>query len=185
MLIVQVCHFDDNGDAHYRLHEPSRHLARLPGVTAIDCHFAHRYLETLTQLADVLVLQFVNDWDLVSHFAPRRARGQITVFEANDDFFDLQPWSPIAARWQDRTVQELYSQLLVLADGVQTSTEALARRWRDRGAKNVAAFANHLSEIAPLPPIPVRPLTIGWAGSPGHFADWYHVVPMLKRWLDA
>ena len=66
MLIVQVCHFDDNGDAHYRLHEPSRHLGRLPGVTAIDCHFAHRFLPDLAERADVLVLQFVNDWELMS-----------------------------------------------------------------------------------------------------------------------
>ena len=181
MLIVQVCHFESDGDAHYRLHEPSRHLARLPGVTTVDCHFAHRYLPDLARLADVLVLQFVNDWELISLVAERRARGKFTVFEANDDFFDLQPWSPIAARWQDRTVQELYLQLLVLADGVQTSTDSLARRWRDRGAKHVAVFNNHLSEVEPLPPIVDRPLTIGWAGSPGHFADWYHVVPVLNR----
>jgi predicted O-linked N-acetylglucosamine transferase (SPINDLY family) len=185
MLIVQVCHFDDNGDAHYRLHEPSRHLALLPGVTTIDCHFAHRFLPDLAERADVLVLQFVNDWELMSLCARRRALGKITVFEANDYFFDLQPWSPIAARWQDRTVQELYLQLLAFADGVQTSTDELARHWRRRGARNVAVFANHLTELTPLPDMPRRPLTIGWAGSPGHFADWYHVVPNLSRWLAA
>src|SRR5262249_26967473 len=102
-----------------------------------------------------------------------------------DYFFDLQPWNPIAARWQDRTVQELFLQLLQVADGVQTSTPELARRWQERGARNVAVFRNYLTTLPPLPPESDRPLTVGWAGSPGHFGDWYHVAPLLNRWLDA
>jgi tetratricopeptide (TPR) repeat protein len=184
MLIVQVCDFGVDGDTHYRLHEPSRHLGRLPGVTAVDCHFYHRALPELAEQADVLIVQFVNDWELLSVCERRRANEQVTVFEANDYFFDLQPWSPIAPRWQDRTVQELYLQLLAAVDGVQTSTEELSRRWLERGARRVAVFRNHLSEIAPLGPIPDRPLTVGWAGSPGHFADWYQLAPLLNRWLN-
>ena len=42
MLIVQVCDFGDDGDARYRMHEPSRHLGRLAGVTVVDCHFSQR-----------------------------------------------------------------------------------------------------------------------------------------------
>ena len=185
MLIAQVCDFHDDGDARYRLHDPSRFLGRLPGVVAVDCHFYHRHLPRLADLADVLVLQFVNDWELLSLCARRRAAGRITVFEANDYFFDLQPWNPIATGWQDRNVQELFLQLLAAVDGVQTSSEELARRWRERGVKSVAVFPNHLTEVPPLSPIPDRPLTIGWGGSPGHFADWFQIAPHLQRWLDA
>jgi tetratricopeptide (TPR) repeat protein len=185
MLIVQVCDFGEDGDARYRMHEPSRHLGRLPGVTAVDCHFSHRYLPAMAERADVLVLQFVNEWELLTLCERRRAAGRITVFEANDDFFDLQPWSPNAAHWQDRTVQELYLQLLGAADGVQTSSNALAERWRGLGARQVAVFPNQLTEVAPLSPVPERPLTVGWGGSPGHFADWYEVAPHLNRWLAA
>jgi tetratricopeptide (TPR) repeat protein len=184
MLIVQVCDFGNDGDAQYRLHDPSRALSRHEDVTVVDCHFAHRFLPDLAQAADVLVVQFVDDWELLSVCARRRAAGKVTIFEANDYFFDLQPWSPIAAKWRDRTVQELYLQWLAQADGVQTSTDELARRWRQRGARQTAVFENQLVDVPALSPVPDRPFTIGWGGSPGHFADWYQTAPYLARWLD-
>lgn len=185
MLIVQLCDFGTDGDARYRVHDPSRAMGRIPGVTSIDCHFFSRFLPELMEQADVLVLQFVKDWELTGICQRRRSAGRVTVFEANDFFFDLQPWNPIAPHWQDRTVQELYLQLLALADGVQTSSEELARRWRRLGARDVAVFPNHLTHVPPLPAVPERPLTVGWAGSPGHLADLYDVAPHLQRWLDA
>jgi tetratricopeptide (TPR) repeat protein len=186
MLIVQVCDFGHDGDARYRVHDPSRALGALPGVTTVDCHFLSRFLPDLAERADVLVLQFVMDWDLTGLCLRRRAAGKVTIFEANDYFFDLQPWNPIAAPWQDRNVQELYLQLLALADGVQTSTAELARRWNRLGARSVAVFPNQLTSIPNLPPPPRnRALTIGWAGSPGHLADLYHITPLLQSWLGA
>ena len=131
MLIVQVCDFRDDGDGHYRLNEPSRQLGQLPDVTVVDVHFLHRSLPELTSAADVLVLHFVNDWELLSLCERRRAAGKVTVFEANDYFFDLQPWNPIAAQWLDRGVRELYELFLKSADAVQTSTDELARRTGD------------------------------------------------------
>ena len=166
------------------MHDPSRFLGRLPGVTAIDCHFRHRHLPRLAHEADVLVLQFVNDWEWLSVCARRRAQRKLTIFEANDYFFDLQPWNPIADGWHDPLVQELYLQLLVAADGVQTSTEQLARHWQRHGARQLAVFANHLAEVPPLVAEPARPFTIGWAGSPGHAADWLAIAPALAGWLE-
>ncbi|WP_295456884.1 glycosyltransferase [uncultured Thiodictyon sp.] len=183
MLIVQLCDFGVDGDAQYRMHAPSRALGAIPGVTAIDAHFAHPRVAEWIETADVVVIQFFNDWDLVSLCEQRRRAGKITVFEANDYFFDLQTWSPIGAAWSDQTVSELYARLLVIADGVQTSSAALADRWRHRGARQVAVFANQLVEVAPLPAPPKRPFTLGWAGSPGHFADWFAVAPVLSTWL--
>jgi tetratricopeptide (TPR) repeat protein len=185
MLIVQVCDFGNDGDAEYRMHAPLRQLGKIPGLTAIDCHFSHRCLPALASLADVLVVQFINDWELLSLCQRRREAGLITVFEANDYFFDLQPWSPIGEAWLDRTVQELYLKWLVTADGVQTSTGFLAQKWRERGANTVAVFPNQLVAVDPLPQVPDRPLTIGWGGSPGHFADWYQLAPLLTQWLAA
>jgi tetratricopeptide (TPR) repeat protein len=184
ILILQICDFLDDGDGFYRLHEPSRCLSRLPGVVVVDCHYYHHLLPGLIDAADVIVLPFVHDWDLFSMIAQRRAAGQVTVFEANDNFYDVQPWSPIAQQWRDRSIQEEYRHFLAFADGVQTSTAELARHWRPL-ARQVAVFPNQLSEIPPLPPPPDRPLTIGWGGSPSHFADWYEVAPLLQRWLLA
>jgi len=68
---------------------------------------------------------------------------------------------------------------------VQTSTTYLAEQWRSMGARKVQVFPNQLVHLQPLPELAERPFTIGWAGSPGHFADLYHVAPHLQQWLDA
>jgi len=183
-FILQICDFLDDGDGFYRLHEPSRQLSRLPGVVVVDCHFYHRLLPALIEGADVIVLPFIHDWDLFPMIEQRRAAGKVTVFEANDYFYDIQPWNPIGAQWQDRSIQGEYRQYMAAADAVQTSTNELARRWRE-WSRRVAVFKNYLTELPPLTPPPSRPLTIGWGGSPGHFADWYHIAPVLEKWLRA
>ncbi|HTW94385.1 MAG TPA: glycosyltransferase [Tepidisphaeraceae bacterium] len=182
LLILQICDFLDDGDGIYRLHEPSRFLARLPGVVVIDCHYYHHLLPRLIESADVLILQFFHNWDFLPFIDQRRQRGQVTVFEANDNFYDVQPWNPIAEGWRDQAIQEEYRKYMRHCDAVQTSADFLAGLWKPF-ARKVAVFPNQLPEIPPLTDPPDRPLTIGWGGSPGHFADWYAIVPLLRRWL--
>jgi tetratricopeptide (TPR) repeat protein len=184
LLVVQLCDFLDDGDRYYRYHLPSRQLSQLPGVTVLDCHYLHRHLRAAAEAADVLVVQFIHDWELLALIERRRAAGKVTVFEANDYFFDVQPWNPVSERWRDRAVQEGFRRFLRSADAVQTSSRELARRWREF-ADTVFVFENHLAAVPPLAEPPARPLTIGWGGSPGHFADWFQVAPLLQRWLDA
>lgn len=184
LFILQICDFLDDGDGHYRLHEPSRQLARLPGVVVVDCHFYHRLLPALVDAADVLILPFVHDWDFFPVIERRRSQGRVTVFEANDYFYDVQPWNAVGAPWQDRAIQDEYRLYMAATDAVQTSTPELARRWM-AWARRVAVFVNHLAVVPPLAEAVPRPLTVGWGGSPGHFADWYHVAPLLEGWLQA
>jgi tetratricopeptide (TPR) repeat protein len=183
-FILQVCEFLDDGDGMYRLHEPSRYLSWLPGVVVIDCHYHHRLLPSLLDQADILVLPFFHNWDFFPIIERRRAAGQVTVFEANDYFYDVQPWNPVARQWQDRAIQDEYRQYMAIADAVQTSTPELARRWQP-WARRVFVFRNYLTDVPPLAAPPARPLTIGWGGSPGHLADWYHLTPWLQQWLEA
>jgi tetratricopeptide (TPR) repeat protein len=183
LLLVQVCEFLDTGDGHYRFHEPSRQLSRLPGVVAVDCALGHHLLPELLEAADVLLLQDFH-WDLFPVIERRRAAGRLTVQEANDDYTDVQPWNTRAALWQNRATQDELRQALAAADLVQTSTPVLAERWR-RWARRVVVFPNQLTQVPPLPEPPSRPLTVGWAGSVGHYADWYETAPRLERWFEA
>ena len=182
LLVVQMCEFLDDGDGVYRFHSPSRGLSRLPGVVAVDCDLHHRFLPRLAEAADVLILGGF-DSDLVPLIERRRAAGRITVFEANDYFMDVHPWNPLATKWLDRAIQDSFTQGLTLCDAVQASTAQLCNCWRERTARPVAVFTNQLPELGPLPPLEPRPLTIGWGGSPGHFADWFHIAPWLEEWL--
>ncbi len=182
-LIVQACEFQADGDAVHRFHAPSHALSELPGVCVIDVCLNHRRLPELMQQADVLILAGF-DADLVPFVEQRRSQGKITMFEANDYYYDIQSWNPLATRWYDRALQAACRQGLELCDAVQTSMPELARQWRLRTTRPVVAFLNQLGEVPPLEPRPNRPLTIGWGGSPGHFADWFHLAPKLQRWLE-
>jgi len=172
-----------DGDGHYRVHEPSRHLGRLPGITAVDCHYWHRYLWRLLDLCDVLILPFIHGWDYFPVIERRRKAGKVTVFEANDYYLDLQPWNPIAPMWLDADARAEHAEYMRAADAVQTSTQRLAEHWRPT-ARRVAVFPNQLSSVPPLGPPPERPLTIGWGGSAGHLADWQAIAPALQQWLE-
>ena len=71
-------------------------------MVVIDCDLHHRLLPGLLEAADVLVLAGF-DWDIFPLLERRRAAGRITVFEANDFYYDLQPWNPLwANRWTAR-----------------------------------------------------------------------------------
>lgn len=183
-FILQICEFLDFGDGVYRFHTPSQALSRLPGVVVADIDLHHRLMPGLAEVADVLVLTGF-DWDMFPLLERRRAAGRISVFEANDYYYDIQSWNPLSARWLDRSIQDSFHQGMTVADAVQTSTPELARRWRMRTSRPICAFPNQLTDIPPLTPPTERPLTIGWGGSPGHFADWYHLAPTLEKWLLA
>jgi tetratricopeptide (TPR) repeat protein len=184
ITILQVCEFLDCGDGVHRFHAPARALSRLPGVTVIDCDLHHRLFPALAEGVDVVVMAAFNA-DLLPIFERRRKAGRITVVEANDYYPDLQAWNPLSMRWLDRSLQDSFHHALRLADGIQASMPALAVRWKRWTDVPIAAFPNHLEEVPPLPGSrPDRPLTVGWGGSPGHFADWYAVAPLLQRWLE-
>jgi len=149
----------------------------------VDCHPRHRRLPELIETADVLILATL-DWDLFPLFEQRRAAGRITILEANDWYFDIQPWNPKSIRWLDRSLQDTFRHCLRLVDGVQTSTPELARRWREMTSRPVAVFPNQLPDVPPRQPTIDRPFTVGWGGSRGHLADWFQLAPALQTWLD-
>jgi tetratricopeptide (TPR) repeat protein len=184
VVVVQACELLDNGDGVHRFHAPSRALSRLPGVAVVDVDVNHHLFHPLVEEADVLILAGAGG-DLLPVITRRRAAGRITVLEANDHYYDLQPWNPLFEKWLDRGLQDMFLRLLREVDGIQTSTPELVHLWRKLTDKPIAVFENQLATVPDLPTRPQRPITIGWGGSPGHFADLYHIAPTIQRWLMA
>lgn len=185
LTITQIVEFLDCGDGVHRFHAPARALAGLEGVTVVDCDPLHRCFPELARETDVLVMAAFNS-DLFSIFEGRRlcaAGRRVTVVEANDYYPDLQPWNPLSMRWLDRSLQDSFHHALRVADGIQVSVPALITRWARLTDRPQAAFRNHFETVPPLSAPRTGPLTVGWGGSPGHFADWFSVAPVLERWL--
>src|SRR5262249_51300365 len=119
MLVANFCFFSDDGHNHFRVHAPARALAREDGATVVDCDLYHRQVPWLAAHADVLVLHGLNpDWYPV--IQRRRTRGLATVFDASDQYLDIQPWRPYSAGWLDRSLQDLFWQTVEAVDAVQT-----------------------------------------------------------------
>ena len=180
MLIANLTFFADDGHMRFRVHGPAAAMARKDGVTVVDCDMYSPWADWLLDEADVLVLHGVNsEWLPVIH--DRRNRGRATTFDVSDDLLDVQPWRDYSAGWLDRSLQDLFWQTVAAVDAVQTSTPALAARWAGR-ARRVLTFPNAVSAPPPLADPPVRQLTVGWAGSGTHLADWAAVAPQVQDW---
>jgi glycosyltransferase involved in cell wall biosynthesis len=183
LLIVQVAEFAADGHAEYRVHGPGRGMARQDGVTVVDCDPLHRHLPLLLDLADVVIFHgFDPDYPPIAR--RRRESGLLTVAEASDLYTDVHPWSGYSVAWLDRGTRDQFHYLLGQVDLVQTSTGPLAEVWA-KTARAVAVFPNGLESVPPLADPPDRPLTVGWAGSSTHLADWFSVAPHLQRWVAA
>lgn len=181
LLIAQFCLASAEGHGRYRIHGPGAALARLPGVTVVDCDPAHRWAGWLADHADVLVLHGVGP-ELLPIVARRREGGRVTTLEAADHHLDVQAWNPHVAGWHDRSLHDQFWQLVAAVDAVQTSTEPLAELWRP-AARRVVVFDNGLDDVPPLEAPAGRPFTVGWAGSVTHLPDWFRTAPVLEQWV--
>lgn len=181
-LIVQVTEFQSDGNAVRRCQDPGRAMSRIPGVTVVDCDPYHHLLPPLLDIAHIVLFHGF-DADYIPLIERRRETGQVTLFDFNDDYYDIQPFNPRSARWVERVVRNDLRHFMSAVDAVQFSSGALAARYAD-GCRRAATFPNQLADLPP-PRVPVdRPLTIGWAGSVSHLADWFDVAPAVQRWLD-
>lgn len=181
LLVAQFRLPSADGHGRYRVHGPGAALARLPGVTVVECDPSFRWAGWLADHADVLVLHGVGP-ELLPVAARRRAGGRVTTLDASDHHFDVQVWNPNVAGWLDRTVHDQFWQLAAAVDAVQTSTEPLAELWRP-AARRVAVFDNGLEDVPPLESPTGRPFTVGWAGSVTHLPDWFRTAPVLEKWV--
>lgn len=171
------------GDSRYRTRQPCDALGAA-GYAVLSGHLGNPAIWIQAESADVLVLCDVADVDLLPLVQRRRARGLVTVYEINDDFRSPQPWSRTAYLARNLLSRALSAQLAASSDGVQFSTEELARRYAGLHAQR-RVFPNQ-REAPPLPLTPRRgPVVVGWGGSLGHLEDVKAMLPALRRVLEA
>jgi glycosyltransferase involved in cell wall biosynthesis len=185
MLIAQLCLASNErgGDWFYRVQGPGRALSDTEGVWSVDAPHIHRHRTRLIDQADVLVINMVPDVDLRPAIAARRRRGQVTVFEMNDDVAHLHPANPYAVFYADPYEVTKLKQLLATCDAVQFSTEELQRIY-GRYARRSAVFMNQMPARRHPPRRRGKNLVVGWGGSAGHLPDLAWAAPALCHWIN-
>jgi tetratricopeptide (TPR) repeat protein len=186
MLIAQLepPHATRGGDWFYRTYSPGCAMARHDQTFVADATNIHRCRDALFRAADVLILNMVCDPDLLPVIAARRARGQITVYEVNDDVAYMQPWNPAAAFYADPNHQALFRCLIRSCEAAQFSTTELERVYGGLSQER-AIFPNQISREPARRPRAAdgAPVVIGWGGSVGHLEDLAKIAPVLIDWL--
>lgn len=178
------------GDHYYRTYAPLFALGnRSLHFYAVSLTNEHRLKFFLLKTADVVVLSLVADMDLIPVIEERRKKGLVTVYEWNDDVFNVPPWNPQHRFFSQPHVQRTMTQLARLCDAVQFSSPVLEESYRWLNEKR-AVFLNHL--------LPIEDgycshsqysnagetLEIGYGGSAGHLYDVASVAPHLCRWIN-
>lgn len=187
MLIAQLepPHLTRGGDWFYRTHAPGRALAELDGVSVVDLTNTHRCRDALIAEADVLVLNMVCDPDLLPLIGERTKRGQVTVYEVNDDVAFMQASNPAAGFFANPHHQVLFRRLIHSATAAQFCTPELQRCYGFLNARQ-ALFRNQVSVSAAERRPRVDPrVVIGWGGSAGHLDDMAHIAGPLIDFLHA
>lgn len=170
----------DDGTFHYRLRIPGEELCRLGHEVRASLQLNMWVHEE----ADVVIGQrvcqpgAVRGWLIVC--AGLRRRGGLSVYEVDDDLFNIQPKAnPLGLPFQHPKVREAMKLAIRAADVVTVSTEPLAEVMRkvrpDSDPATVIVLPNCVT-AATLDVQRQRPpawsTMYGWQGSPTHERDW-------------
>lgn len=168
------------GDWHYRVTMPMDQLARQEGVYTADCGWIHREVPEIMERADIVVVNMVPSDELMELVTKRTERGQITVFELNDEVADIPETSGIPKFVDDTLVD--FKEVLAEFDCVQFTTEELARRY-GRYSVNWFIARNNVDAITAPIKTSDGDFCVGWGGSLGHKRDLAEIAPYVVEWV--
>lgn len=168
--------------AWYRCHVPGMELKRRGHDVVMDSRLTQNQLEA----SDVVVFQ--RQWHpaAVEAMTKVKSLGKLTVYELDDDIWNLHPSNPGYEAWTRRPEVLGGAETMIReADLVTTTTPVMARLLR-RLNKNVQILPNMLPaehwQVRRERPADYDRVAIGWAGSASRGHDVgiiKHVVPQL------
>ena len=192
-------HSDRFGCGTYRCYVPGLSLQEL----GFENHFllqSHIPPRGFDDLADIhlVVFQRAVGTLFTEWMRECQRRGIVTVFETDDDLFNVPRHNPSGQFWARKDVRKVLGEELVMADAIVCSTPPLKEALIEEGiqASDITICYNHLHPTVWGPQVTdghrfhnVRvidgvehPTTvIGWQGSNTHDTDFREVVPALAR----
>ena len=186
-LVQAYCYWNTHsGEFKHRIQWPGEALDASGFFRVQNIHLYHPDFWSLAISADLLVIHFLHQREILRLIRERRAQGKITLFEIPDNFLALGSFADSALL--DPILRQNTLYYASLCDGVQFTTDELAHRFAFCGAHRVV-FANQ------LPRVPARrkprngPFVFGWGGSHSHTDDLAYmadaVVSFCARHPDA
>jgi len=169
----------DSGDYLHRVLWPAQALGEHLSVTSIQS-IHPEYVDVILKTRVLIVCMVAND-NILEIIHARNSRGLITVYEISDDFESFPQTLPSFAFYADPGNRKLIRTIARAATAVQFSSSVLEKKYRSLNQRH-AVFLNQCAEIPRLSPIRNGRISIGWAGSVGHYDDAVHIADILAQW---
>ncbi len=134
---------------------------------------------------DVLVGQRISqDGPTQVWQAAARAGKTMLVYETDDDMFHIDPGNHGARALFTPAALDNARRNLAVSDLVTVSTETLAEVVSEHTSAPVVVLPNRIPRwVTEWTPPRTEVVTIGWAGSPTHAADWAECASTLRRFV--
>lgn len=175
------------GDHYYRTYVPLFVLGnQSASFYTVSLTNEHRLKFKLLETADVVVLNLIADMDLIPFVEERRKKGLVTIYEWNDDVYNVPPWNPQYRFFSQPHVRSSMKKLARLCDAVQFSSPALEENYGWLNEKRIV-FINHLLPLFDRSSLyrDGDPVEIGYGGSAGHFYDVRSIASYISDWLHS
>lgn len=187
--IVQVYNPQNSGcsDFYYRVGSPAKSFAAKYRINWTDITSLHEDRDSLCLDADILIVNFVANPEVVHLMHKRKQLGKKTIFEVNDNFTAVPKDSPAYNFYKSKNTQSLMYQAIRLADAVIVSNPLIFDELNIK-TENKMAFENFIEEInLDIKPNALnkrKPFVIGWGGSFGHYEDFKTFAPAINLLLE-
>lgn len=170
---------DEDGCGKYRCQLPAAGLRQLGHHVEVSTKMPLERIDAF----DVIVGQRVSNEGASETWQRLAQEGRKLVYEVDDDLFRLHPSNPAYRVYSPTTVKQRLAANMRVASALTTTTPYLANYLR-RFSRNAHVLPNVIDEaLLDVERNQAETLTMGWAGSPTHHADFAHVVKPLKGWL--
>ncbi|MFZ7112556.1 MAG: hypothetical protein ACOWYE_12810 [Desulfatiglandales bacterium] len=182
LVIVQVSANKNmtTGDYIYRIDQPARAMAEIPGMTVINITNTSPYLRDFCIGADVLVIHLIGEHDFLPIVIERKRRKLPTVFEISDNFTAFPHESELKSWFSDPDNLSTTFQLIGLSDAIQGASDILLDRFGFLHEVRMT-FKNNLMDLGKVPKTSTdETVTIGWAGSGGHTQDLMGIAGVIR-----
>lgn len=169
----------DSGDYLHRVLWPAQALGDHLTVTCIQSTHP-KYVDVIRNTRVLIVCMVANE-NVLEIIHARNSLGLITVYEISDDFESFPQALPSYAFYADPNNQKLIRTIASAATAVQFSSSFLEKKYRSLNQRH-AVFLNQCAEMPQLSPIRKGRMSIGWAGSVGHYDDAVRIADILAQW---
>jgi GT2 family glycosyltransferase/glycosyltransferase involved in cell wall biosynthesis/Flp pilus assembly protein TadD len=131
---------------------------------------------------DIVIFQRIDFQPLIEVLRYARRQGILTIYEIDDNLFELPPQNPGYRHYHKSEVRKTIQCFLTESDYVTVSTPKLREYFQKYNA-NILTLPNQVdAQIYNYPHLkPSKQIRIGFAGTNTHQIDLAQVIPALKR----